>query len=236
MTSELIELPLVFVGGLLGSSHCLGMCGGFALALGAAAPSWRANLARQLIYSAGRILTYATAGAMVGYLGWRASGATSPSAMLQAALAIAAGVLLAYFGLASAGVIGRAVRGSGAPCASAGLLRPLLTSGRWSQAFAAGVLTGWLPCGLVYAMLALAAASGHMLGGGLRMAAFGLGTVPLMISVGAGGSLLSLAARQRALAVAGWCVTLAGGISCGRGVWALCAIASGNPDACPFCH
>ena len=58
----MIEWPLVVVAGLLGSSHCLGMCGPLALAVGAGTRDVRANLVRQLTYSAGRIATYAALG------------------------------------------------------------------------------------------------------------------------------------------------------------------------------
>ena len=54
----MIELPLVLMSGLLGSAHCLGMCGGFALAIGGGATNVRSNLARQLVYTAGRVFTY----------------------------------------------------------------------------------------------------------------------------------------------------------------------------------
>ena len=57
------ELPLILLGGVLGSSHCVGMCGGFALSIGATAPNVMQNLTRQLIYSAGRVFTYGFLGA-----------------------------------------------------------------------------------------------------------------------------------------------------------------------------
>ncbi len=89
----MIELPLVLVGGLLGSAHCVGMCGGFVLTLGSVAPSWRANLARQLSFGAGRLFTYIALGAAAGYGGFRfASTAAIPHT--QAWLALVAGGLL----------------------------------------------------------------------------------------------------------------------------------------------
>ena len=63
------ELFLVFTGGLLGSAHCVGMCGGFALSIGASSINWRRNFARQFVYSAGRIATYTSIGAIVAYAG-----------------------------------------------------------------------------------------------------------------------------------------------------------------------
>ncbi len=63
------ELAMIFVGGLLGGGHCVGMCGPLVLAIGAPAPDWTANVRRQLAYSVGRIFTYAVVGAMAGYAG-----------------------------------------------------------------------------------------------------------------------------------------------------------------------
>jgi len=64
------ELPLIFLGGLLGSSHCIGICGPLALALGANQSQLRTNLARQLVFSAGRIFTYSFGGAVAAFSGW----------------------------------------------------------------------------------------------------------------------------------------------------------------------
>ena len=67
----MIELPLVFVAGILGTAHCLGMCGPFALAIGAGASGWRGALGRQFAYTAGRVFTYGVLGAIAGYGGAR---------------------------------------------------------------------------------------------------------------------------------------------------------------------
>ena len=64
------ELPLIFLGGLLGSSHCIGMCGPLALALGVQESRLHVNLGRQLLFSAGRITTYGFLGAVAGATGW----------------------------------------------------------------------------------------------------------------------------------------------------------------------
>ena len=101
----MIEWPFVFVSGLLGSAHCLGMCGPFALAIGSAAPAWRTNLARQLCYSAGRIFTYAVLGAAAAFVGLRMARAVEPWTNMPAILAIAAGAMLVVQGLLAAGVL-----------------------------------------------------------------------------------------------------------------------------------
>jgi sulfite exporter TauE/SafE len=82
----------------------------------------------------------------------------------------------------------------------------------------AGVLTGFLPCGLVYGFLALASSSASVAVGLIIMVLFGLGTAPLLILAGAGASLLSFARRQSLLRASAVCVCLTGLVSIARGV------------------
>jgi sulfite exporter TauE/SafE len=233
----MLELPLVFVGGLLGSAHCVGMCGGFALLLGAGARDMRANLGRQLIYSAGRISTYAIIGAAVGYGGVRLAGMASPFVNIQAILSLVAGLLLVLQGLHSAGYLRlQRVTGLSAGCPFTGGLGSLLRSRGSAAAFLAGVFTGLLPCGLVYAYLALATSAGGLWQGWLTMACFGLGTVPLMVLAGSGGSLLSIASRRRVLRVAAICVIVTGLISIARGATAMHRPGTNVTGSCPLCR
>lgn len=229
----MIELPFVFLSGLLGSGHCLGMCGPFALAIGAAGRGWRQNFARQLGYTAGRVFTYSFLG-MAAALGSASLGQRAADwVRLPAVLAIAAGLFLVYQGLVTAGVIRgwtRPQAGNG-PCLAAGFFRSFLNSPQASQVFVAGLLTGFLPCGLVYALLALAASTGSVWQGAGTMALFGLGTAPMMVLFGCGSSLLSWNWRTRVLRMAAWCIVIAGVISIARGVGGLQAV-----PACPFCE
>ncbi|HUS37895.1 MAG TPA: sulfite exporter TauE/SafE family protein [Pirellulales bacterium] len=231
----MIELPLIFVSGILGSSHCLGMCGPLALALGSNGQLMSRNLVRQLVYSLGRIFTYGFAGAAAGFFGlWLQH--FSPLVNVQAGLAIACGLLLVVLGLVTAGVIPwRPTAVGHFPCAAAGWLKTLLTAPSLPQVFLAGVFTGFIPCGLVYAFVALAASTGNVFNGALTMIAFGLGTVPLMVLAGCGGSLLGIAARTRILRIAAWCVVIAGTVSIARGVGFLELTGAGTA-ACPFCR
>src|SRR5690348_15871173 len=75
-----------------------------------------------------------------------------------------------------------------------------------------------MPCGLVYAFLALASSTTSMIGGWLTMFAFGLGTMPIMVLTGLGAGLLTLALRRRVLQIAGFCVLLAGALPMVRGI------------------
>jgi sulfite exporter TauE/SafE len=247
----MIELPLVFLGGLLGSAHCVGMCGGFALVIGSRARGAAGNVGRQAVYSLGRIFTYAVFGATVGYAGLRLTELAT-LVNVQAVLAIVAGVLLIVQGLLSAGVLrarliyalvggtgGSAAvapyRAAPALCPAGGMLGTFLRSGALSHVFLAGMITGFLPCGLVYAYVALATSAGDMLGGAVTMAAFGAGTVPAMILTGSGASLVSLAGRRRMLRVAAWCVVLVGAISLARGFGFLELPGWHSPGGCPAC-
>ncbi|MEX2112896.1 MAG: sulfite exporter TauE/SafE family protein [Pirellulales bacterium] len=242
----MLELPLVFLGGLLGSAHCVGMCGGFALLIGSGVRSVHSNVARQAIYSLGRIFTYVVLGGALGYAGLRLAQDLPLVVRAQSVLALVAGATLVVVGLISAGVLPRRLPtvlrrwGStsstpGPSCLATGLLGSFLRAPGWSNVFLAGVFTGFLPCGLVYGFLALACSTASFPLGAATMAAFGLGTVPLMVLVGSGGSLMSVVTRQRLLRVAAWCVVIAGMISLARGVSAWTADTQAGAPDCPLC-
>ena len=213
------ELPLIFVGGLLGSSHCIGMCGPLALALGMSENRVTANLRRQLVFSVGRICTYGFAGALAAFTGLWLSQWSWLAVGVQGTLAIVGGVALVLLGLTTAGVLPRMGLGWLAPqsCSAAVWLKTLLTSPKLPSAFLAGVFTGFIPCGLVYAFLAMAAGTGDVVRGWLVMVTFGAGTVPLLVITGCGGTVLSITGRARVLRIAAWCVVITGVISIVRG-------------------
>jgi uncharacterized protein len=181
--------------GLAGGVHCIGMCGGIVGALSAGAGAGEgAPLRLHLAYSAGRISAYALAGALAGAaggalgwagqvsLGWRGNTLAQSTFMLVAsAMLIVLGLYLS--GLAPAV---RRIEGLGA-----GLwrrlqphTRALLPANTVPRALALGGVWGFLPCGLVYALLATALATGSPLGGALVMIAFGLGTLPSLLAMG----------------------------------------------------
>ncbi len=231
------DWPLIFIGGFLGSSHCVGMCGGFVLAIGAQAPSLAANLRRQTVYTAGRVFTYIFIGAAAGYAGQRATAVTVGAISAQALLALVAGGLLIWQGMKSAGWAPHrfVTRSTSHFCPEQLLFRSVLRGPGLAAAFVAGLLTGWLPCGLVYAYLAFAASSGSMLAGMATMGLFGAGTAPLMLLVGSGGSWLSLAMRRRMLRLAAVFVIVSGCITLARGATFLGQGAQPHLPACPFC-
>ena len=228
---------MIFVGGLLGSAHCVGMCGGFALALGIAGRSHTSNAIRQLMYGLGRVFTYSVFGIAAGYAGGRLTSEWQSLVNLQAMVSVAAGLLLLILGLHSAGVFRWPSSGTtSAPCLGASLFGALLRTTRLHSVFLAGVINGLLPCGLVYAFAALAASSGDIGYGALTMCLFGLGTLPVMILVGAGARLMQPSLRRRVLVVAAWCVVVTGGLSIIRGLGFVEIPGLLDAPGCPLCR
>ena len=232
----MIELPLIFISGILGSSHCIGMCGPFALTIGESAPSWQDNLLRQLIYSVGRIFTYTCMGAVAGFGGMRLAAYAPNFINIPAALAIIAGAFLIFQGAQAAGLLRkRSVVGSTTPCLGGTLLGSFLRGQGKLTTFLAGIFTGFLPCGLVYAFLTLAAGTADLVMGAATMVAFGVGTMPVMFATGFSSSLLTIRMRKRLFQLAAWCVILAGVVSIVRGVGFAATTPDPDPTSCPFC-
>jgi uncharacterized protein len=241
----MIEALLIVAGGLLGSAHCVGMCGGLVLSLGTARlgpppAGWlrffSADLARQLIYALGRVQTYALLGAMAGYGGWRLLAAPHVLVNMQAVLSMLAGLLLLAQGIITVGWWPfhrtSSVRGY---CTGATFFASWLDATRASNVFLGGMINGLLPCGLVYGYLALAASSGAMLRGATTMLLFGLGTIPALALVGCGGAVIGMRWRQRLFWLAGWCIVLTGLITLIRGIAFVQWNGSAAPENCPFC-
>ncbi|MFD1214997.1 sulfite exporter TauE/SafE family protein [Microbulbifer celer] len=179
-------LAAALVIGFLGSSHCIGMCGGISGALGLAVPGQKPAWGKLLGYSAGRVASYALMGLLVGLLGAYLS---RDLATTLAPLRIVAGLMLIAMALYLAnwwrGLVWLEKGGSYLWRYLQPLSRSLLPVRSTSQALALGALWGWLPCGLVYSALTFALAQGNGPEAALAMAAFGLGTVPAVVASGA---------------------------------------------------
>ncbi len=177
-----------FTAGLLGGVHCIGMCGGIAGTLVAASrgPAWR----RIAAFNAGRIASYSTAGALAGSVGLLASAGGAVHAV-QLALFVTAQAFMILLGLYVAGWGRGLVRleflGRGVWSQLASVRRRMVPVDSDARALGAGAVWGWLPCGMVYAMLPLAMASGSPLDGAMVLAAFGVGTVPGLMVAGMAG-------------------------------------------------
>ncbi len=186
------QYVLIFLAGVAASVHCLGMCGGFACAMGSDPRGPVATWRRHLIYNLGRVMSYCFLGATVGYLGVLLvghGGEGTPASLAQRVLAVVSGLLMVFIGLQFFGFFRRFSQGltgfGGELLATA--LRDLLKTPGIAAPLAFGVLNGFLPCPLVYAFAAQAAGSGGPASGFLTMAAFGLGTFPAMLIMGGVG-------------------------------------------------
>ena len=175
--------------GLAGSVHCLGMCGGIAAAAGTRADSAGAGFAG-LTFNLGRLASYALLGTLAGALTGLALGAI-PVRPLAVALRALAGLLMLGMGLSlltgrdllAFERLGARVWARLRPLAGRALALPV------PLRFAGlGLWWGFLPCGLVYSALALAAASGSAATGAATMLAFGAGTLPAMLAVTLAGA------------------------------------------------
>jgi sulfite exporter TauE/SafE len=198
-------VAMAFVTGLLGSfGHCAAMCGPIvgSLALAAAPLGARRTIAGQLAYHAGRVTTYAALGLVMGLTGSFVNVA-GRLVGVQQVVGIAAGVVMIVLGLGAAGVSQRLrsveARASGRVVA---LVRGIFQGGGAGRLYPTGLALGLLPCGLSWTVFLGAAGTGSAPEGLLLALAFGLGTVPALLLVGAAGA--AFGARPRgALARAG---------------------------------
>jgi sulfite exporter TauE/SafE len=212
----------VFLIGLLGGVHCVGMCGGIVSALSIQipdpavqpGPAWPVHLT----YNLGRIVSYAIAGALMGAIG--SLGLLLNNWLpVQMILYVTANLMMMALGLYLTGVTQ--------------MLAFTERAGQWLwrrvqpatrrflpvrgivQAFPVGMLWGWLPCGLVYSVLTMTLLSGSATRGAATMLAFGLGTLPNLMLAG------FLLARFRRV-IQGRALRLGSGlIVLGFGLWGL---------------
>jgi hypothetical protein len=221
-----------FLTGLLGGVHCVGMCGGITGALVFGLPDetrshWTRLAPFLAAYNLGRILTYTFAGAVVGYLGYVAGDLLTEYRgwfvlrIVAAAFMIAMGLYLGgwWFGLnrleRAGGQFWERIRPLG---------RGLLPVRHPGAALGLGLLWGWLPCGLVYSVLALAFAAGGWKEGALFLLSFGLGTLPTLLTMGAASAALGRVLQRQAVRRA------AGALVIVFGAWTLTATLIVQPN------
>lgn len=161
--------------GLAGTLHCAGMCGGFVVCL----------RGRHAPYQAGRLLAYGGMGALLGLLGLSAHVTGGK------ALTLAASALMVLVGLGFLGVLPRIEPAGPLVGPLKTRLAGLLRRGTAGAAFGLGLVTGLLPCGMLYAAFARAAASHTPVEGAALMAAFWLGSSPGLFGVAAVGPLVA---------------------------------------------
>lgn len=219
--------------GLLGGVHCVGMCGGIVSAFSvasrkrpfpvavtngagvAARPAILEDVSRVVAYNAGRIGSYAIAGAIAGGIAQGVQTLTFISSLqiggywLANLMLVALGLYLmdVWRGLAHLEAAGQRVWRHVQP-----LVKHLLPVDSAAKAFALGGLWGWVPCGMVYSVLLTAMLSGSALSGATTMLAFGAGTLPVLLTMGMLGTRLQEWTRKRSVRVASGLIVLAFGL------------------------
>ncbi|NBX00346.1 MAG: sulfite exporter TauE/SafE family protein [Methylophilaceae bacterium] len=185
----MLELSLMsaFLVGLLGGGHCVGMCGGIVGAVSMHLPKSKSKIPFLLTYNVGRILSYTLAGAIAGLVG-ASSFFLQHVLPIQHVLSGISCLMLIALGLYLAGIWHGVTYLESAGKAIWKILQPYskryIPVQNCRQALILGGLWGWLPCGLVYSVLIAAIATGSAMSGGLLMLAFGLGTLPTLVTMG----------------------------------------------------
>ncbi len=198
------NLALAFVTGLISSfGHCLGMCGGIVgiysarqaaiVAASGSKPSLLSRIASFLPLHLGRITTYTIFGALIGLAGSLLNQASGLMGW-QGAFSVLVGIAMLLVSLSLMGVLPpiemalASAMGGNSPMSR---MRGLFGKRSFLSTLTLGILWGFLPCGLVFAMLVVAARTQTIWGGALTMLAFGLGTVPTLLGFGLAANLLS---------------------------------------------
>lgn len=219
-------LTSALITGLVGSTHCAGMCGGIVTSL-AWRPAPAANvirihdasvangMSRQLAFNTGRLATYALLGALAG--GISATGiAIGGFDVLREMLLVIAQLMVVLLGVHLTGILQplRALENVGAKLwrhiqPFAARMLPSVTPG---HALLLGAAWGWLPCGMIYSMLVTAMATGTPEDGAMIMLAFGAGTLPMLLLLGGAAERSAAIIRSPRVRLIAGCVVIALGI------------------------
>lgn len=191
----MVILLSALVLGLMGSFHCAGMCGPIAIALPLHGNSIPQKIFGGALYNLGRTLTYGVMGAIFGLLGQGVEliGFQQKISIVMGALMIISVIFPSLFrnqyNLEKSwfSLVGKLKKSIGR----------LFAVRSFSSLFFIGLLNGLLPCGLVYMAIAGAIGTGEVVLGSLYMILFGLGTIPMMLSIAIAGNILSVAIRQK---------------------------------------
>ena len=194
-----MDLITAFTIGLVGSLHCLGMCGPIAVALPLDKNNWLMKISGGLLYNTGRIITYGVLGALFGLL-----GRGIHLAGLQQWASIGLGIIMILTVLfpvvfrekikldkVFSGYAGRLI----------GRFRVLFSKRTLGNLLFIGLLNGLLPCGLVYMAIAGAINTNEVILGIAFMVAFGIGTTPALLLLSLAGNVVTSKFRRRAARV-----------------------------------
>ncbi len=188
-----MELWTALIIGLAGSLHCIGMCGPIAIALPIEDIPKHQLIVGRLFYNIGRTVSYAVMGLIFGFV-----GQSFFIGGYQQTLSIALGVLILLALLLPskyAAFLTGAKLHNKMVMKMKGLWLKLINKKTVGSLFGIGILNGFLPCGLVYIAIAGSISTGSPLGGSLYMAVFGVGTIPVMLTMSLVGKLISFKFR-----------------------------------------
>lgn len=209
-------LTTVFIASLLGSLHCVGMCGPFALLAGTG--DGRAfRVAPTVAYSGGRLISYMLVGILFGSLGLALNHSVPIAAWQQTATTVAGLLMVVVGGIALLRQLGWQIR---LPRVAGPLERTLGSLIRWGKQWSPlrraaliGLASSLMPCGWLYVFALAAAGTASPLWGGLVMAVFWAGTVPIMVALGLGWGRLSGSFQARVPLTMAVLVILIGGFT-----------------------
>lgn len=206
-----IDLYSMFMLGILGTGHCIGMCGPLIFAF----PARTGKFSPHVFYHLGRTLTYVAMGAMMGAIGVALAKIASATgsdpqawiARIQIGLRLLAALFLLIFGLSRLGVLAEpgwlaAASPNKIPGFKSVLKSAALQTGR-AEMFILGLMLGLLPCGLSYGAFARAIPTGSIVNGALLVLAFAIGTVPGLLILGTGASKIFQRYRKQSDILAG---------------------------------
>lgn len=182
-------VQIAFLTGLLGSMHCVGMCGPIAMALPVVGKNNTEKILGRVLYNFGRLFTYSVMGFLLGSfgLGLKLAG-------IQQGVSITAGILIVLTGIFSTAWLEKKL-GNPFSLLKGNLIPKLFQQKNLSSLFLIGTLNGLLPCGFVYVGLIASVATQSAFEGALFMLFFGLGTFPLMFGVSILGQFISVKTR-----------------------------------------
>ena len=189
------EIFAAFFIGLVGSLHCIGMCGPIAIALPVPTSSNLSFITGRILYNLGRVVTYSFLGAVLGLIGSKIAlaGAQQVVSIILGIIVIVAVILPQKYKnyIAQHPLTQKLTQPLKANIGA------LFKKGTFSAMFLIGILNGFLPCGLVYVALAGTIASGDAISGAAVMILFGLGTVPSMFAASVFGKFINIGIRTK---------------------------------------
>lgn len=181
--------------GLVGSLHCIGMCGPIAIALPLGNRSPLNRIAGSTVYNLGRVITYALLGAVFGLLG---KGIEMAGLQQWASILLGSAMILSIVAPAIfRGKVKLEQMFFGYAGKMIGSFRKLFAVSSIPSLFLIGLLNGLLPCGLVYIAIAGAINTNALHSGIIYMIIFGIGTIPIMFAIPLLGNLIGNAFRKK---------------------------------------